>query len=89
MRRLVQRKDRIDRTRRHAGATVDAFIGMNIEHFGHGKRLFVFPGMNTVDGTDIHAGRVFRTDARFTDYIGHRGGTLMIHMTCRAGGREL
>src|SRR2546430_15812578 len=32
VRRLVERKDGVDRTCRHTRAAVDAFVGMNIEH---------------------------------------------------------
>src|SRR5665213_74128 len=45
---------------------------MNIEHVGGGERRLVFPRMNAVYGTYIHARGVFRADARFTNNIRHR-----------------
>ena len=71
LRRLVEREDGLDRTRRHTGAAVDALVGMNIKHFGRRELRFVLPGMNAVDRTDVHARRVLGADARFADDIRH------------------
>src|SRR5688500_18447470 len=53
LRRLVERVNRFNGTRRHARATVDAFIGVNVEHLRRLKLRLVLPGMDAVDGTDI------------------------------------
>ena len=31
---FVEREDRFDRARRHAGAAVDAFVGVDVRHLG-------------------------------------------------------
>src|SRR5439155_1289372 len=63
---------RLDRTRRHARAAVDALVRMNIEHLSHREIRFVLARMNTVDRADIDARRIFRPDAGFADDISHK-----------------
>ena len=71
MRRFVERKDRFDGTRRHAGPAVYALIGVNMKHFNRREIRLVLPWMNAIDGAHIHAGGVLRANARFTDDICH------------------
>ena len=72
-RRFVEREDRFDRAGRHAGAAIDALVGMNIEHLDRRKRRFVLPGMNTVDRTDVHARGILGADAWLANDIRHGG----------------
>src|SRR5579871_2437876 len=55
---FFERKNRLDGAGRHARAAVDAFVGMNIEHFGCAERRLVLTRMDAVDRADIHASRV-------------------------------
>src|SRR5262249_13497853 len=70
-RRLVERENRLDRARRHARAAIDALVRVNIKHLRRGVLWLVFPGMNTIDRTDVDARRVLGADARFADDVGH------------------
>ena len=70
--RFVEREDRLDRARRHAGAAVDALVRMNVEHLGRREVRLVLARMDAVDRADVHARRVLRADARFADDVGHR-----------------
>src|SRR5688572_18644930 len=69
--RFVERENRLDRARRDARAAVDALVGMNIKHGGARKAVLVLARMDAVHRTDVHAGRVLRSDAGFADDIGH------------------
>src|SRR3954451_14285292 len=69
--RLVQREDGFDGAGRDAGPAVDALVGMNIEHLRLDELWLVFPGMDTIDWTDVDAGCVLRADARFANDVGH------------------
>src|SRR4029077_2628802 len=71
LRRLVEREDRFDRTRRHTGAAVDALVGMDVEHVSRGEFGFVLARVNAVDGTDVYAGGILRPYARLADDIRH------------------
>jgi len=70
-RRFVEREDRFNGTRRNAGATVDALIGMDEQLLRRFEGGLVLPRMNAVDRADIDTGRVLRADARFGDDIRH------------------
>src|SRR5262247_3716712 len=63
--------DRRDRTGGHAGAAVDAFLRVNVEHRRGGELRFVLARVNAVHGTDVDAGSVFRADARISNDEGH------------------
>src|SRR5262245_55267652 len=63
LRCFVEREDRVDRARRHAGAAVDALVGMNIKHVGAGVASFVFPRVNAIHRTDVHARGILGADA--------------------------
>src|SRR6185503_15216789 len=62
---LLMRRRRIDTlvyrgdgARRHAGATVDALVWMDVEH-RHGRELrLVLARMNAVHGAHVYAGRI-------------------------------
>src|SRR5712692_10557246 len=71
LRRFVEREDRLDRARRHAGAAVDALVGMNIKHLSRGELGLVLPGMNAVDRADVHARSILDADAWLADDIRH------------------
>src|SRR5258708_12076383 len=72
LRRLVEREDRVDRARRHAGPAVDALVGMNIEHLGGGEIGLVLSGMNAVHRTDVHARGLLGADTWLADDVRHR-----------------
>src|SRR5438445_11354434 len=82
LRRFVQRIDGFNGTRRDAGSTVDALVGMNIKHLGRRVVGFFLPRMDAVHGTDIHTGCVLRADARFADDISQDSrppGLMILH----------
>src|SRR5579875_408701 len=65
-------EDRRDRTDRHAGATIDAFIRIDIELWSFRKIGLILPGMNAINGANIHTSRVFGADARLCNHISHK-----------------
>ena len=69
MRRFIQRVDGFDRAGRHAGAAVDALVGMDVEHLGGFERRLVLARVNAVHRTHIDARAVFRADTRFSDDV--------------------
>src|SRR5215471_6080497 len=71
LRRLVEREDRFHRTGRHAGAAVDALVGMDVEHVGRGERRLVLARMDAVHRTDIHTRGILRPDTGLADDIRH------------------
>ena len=64
---FVQRVDRLHRAGRHAGAAVDAFVGVDVEHLGRIERGLVFARMDAVHRADVDAGGIFRFNARVGD----------------------
>src|ERR671910_1665015 len=62
-RQIVLREDRRDGADRHAGITVHALVGMDVQH----PRTFV----DAVDRTLVHTGLVLDVDARFRDHVRH------------------
>src|SRR5580765_8419204 len=70
-RRLVQREDCFDGTRRNASAAVDALVGMDVEHLRRLELRLVLPRMNAIHGAHIDTCRVLRANARFSDDIRH------------------
>ena len=69
--RFVERKDCFNGTRRHAGAAVDALVGVNEQHFGRGELRLVLARVNTVHRADVDARSIFRADAGFGNDVGH------------------
>src|SRR5262245_28251043 len=72
VRRLVEREDGLDWTRRHAGAAVDALVGMNIEHLSRSEGGLILSRVDAVDRADIHASRILRAYAGLADDIRQR-----------------
>ena len=68
---VVEREDCRDRADRYAGTAVDAFDGVDIEQFGGVKPGGVFLGMDTIHRASVDAGGVLRSNAGFSDYVGH------------------
>jgi hypothetical protein len=60
---LGLREDRSDRTDRHAGVAVDAFLRMNEE------LVFIF--IEACNRTDLDAGAILGPDAWVSDDVGH------------------
>src|ERR1044071_3816836 len=77
-RRLVERKDRFNRTGRNAGAAVDALVRMNIEHFRGGEPRFILPRMNTVYRTDVHARCILCAYAGFANDVRHPAHDILV-----------
>src|SRR5262245_23610580 len=70
---FVHRKNRLDRTRRHARPTVDALVRVDVEHL-HGREIgLVLPGMDAIDRAHVDAGAVLGPDARLSDDVSHWG----------------
>src|SRR6516164_5533019 len=70
-RRFVEGEDGVDRARRNAGAAVDALVGMNIKHLSRRVVGLVLARMNTIHGTDVHAGGILGSHARLADDVRH------------------
>ena len=68
---FVEREDRLDRARRHAGAAVDALVGIDVQHLRGLECRFVLAGMDAIDRTDVHARGIFGADARLGNNVGH------------------
>jgi len=56
---------------RLARAAVDALAGIDEEMIDIVILLFIWCGMDTIDGADIDARRIFGADTRLGDHIGH------------------
>jgi hypothetical protein len=72
LRKIVLREDGRNRAYRHTGSAVYALNRINIEHLVSGEGGFFLLGMNAIYWASVHAGRVLGTDARFSNYVGHR-----------------
>jgi len=70
-RQLVQHKDGCHGTHRNASSTVDALDGVNVEVFDRLVSVLVFPGMNAIDRANVNTSRIFGSDARLRNYVGH------------------
>src|ERR1051325_1284366 len=70
-RRLVERENRLHRTRRNAGAAVDALVRMDEQLVRTFELGLVLPRMDAVDRADIDTGGVLRADAGFGNDIRH------------------
>jgi hypothetical protein len=76
-RQIVEGEDGRDGTYWNAGAAVDAFYGIDVEHF-FGRELFgVFFGMNAVDRTGVNTGGIFGSNAGLGNYVGHKNLVLL------------
>src|SRR5713101_5255766 len=71
-RKVVEREDGRDRTNRNAGAAIDAFYRVDIQHLLGPELLGVLLGMNAIHRTRVNTGCVFRSDAGLGNYVGHR-----------------
>src|SRR5580658_6277949 len=81
-RQIVEREDGRDRTHGHAGAAVDAFHGIDIQHLFGPVLVGVLLGMNAVHRTRINTGGVFGSDTGFGNYVGHI-------LLCSSGARSV
>jgi hypothetical protein len=70
-RQIIEREYCGNRTDRNAGATIDAFDGIDIQHFFRLKFVAIFLRVNAVDGTGINASGVFGANARFSNNVSH------------------
>src|SRR5687768_8472091 len=68
-RRLIEREDRLDGTRRNTRAAVDALIRVDVEHFRRLELGFVFPRVDAIDRADVDTRRVLGADAGFTNDV--------------------
>src|SRR6266852_8944738 len=91
--KVIQRKNRGDRTDRHAGPKIDAFHGINVElgDLIEARTAVivsrVFLRVNAIYGAGIHAGGVFCPNAGFGNDIGH-GPPPLCRSTHYASARE-
>src|SRR5262245_46334767 len=69
--RLVERENRLNGTRRNAGAAIDALVGMDEQLLRCFELGLVLPRMDAIDRADINTGTVLGADARFGDDIRH------------------
>jgi hypothetical protein len=71
LRGFIEGIDRLDGARRNACTAIDAFVGVNIQHFRRLKLGFVLARMNAVYGADVDTRTVLRAHTWFADDIGH------------------
>src|SRR5579862_1234387 len=71
LRQIVQREDRRNRANRNTSSTVDALYRIDVDHVHFAEVGFVFLGMDAIHGASVYAGRVFRSDTRFCNYVSH------------------
>src|SRR5262249_62256649 len=64
-------EDRADGAGRLAGATVNALIGIDIEHLDVLEVWLALRGVDAIYRTDIHAGGIFDADTGLGNYIRH------------------
>src|SRR5579863_530430 len=69
---VVQRKNGGDRTDRHAGAAVDAFHRIDIDHLFSREFFGVLFRVNAIHRAGVHACRVLHTNAGFSNYVRHK-----------------
>jgi hypothetical protein len=75
---IVFSEDRLDRASRLARAAVDALVGMDVQQLRAFECLFVLARVNAVYGTDVHASRVLRPYAGFSDNVRHLNVSLLL-----------
>src|ERR1700724_3755417 len=68
---IFECKNRRHRANRNTGATVDAFIGIDEELLFPIEIRLVFPRMDAVYRTDVHAGCILGSDAGLGNYVSH------------------
>ena len=66
---FVVREDRLDRAFVHTRTTIDAGVGIDVEHFGGRERSFVRCRVNAIDRTHVNTRGVVA--ARLRDHIRH------------------
>src|SRR5258708_9285523 len=71
-RKVVERENGRDRTNRNAGAAVDAFHRIDIQHLLGPELLGVLLGMNAIHRTGVNTGGIFGSDAGLGNYVGHK-----------------
>jgi hypothetical protein len=73
---IVQREYSRHRTHRNARTAVDALDRIDINQLFGSKLRVILLGMDAIDRTSVHTGRVLSPDARFCDYVSHNEGKL-------------
>src|SRR5262245_39159556 len=73
LRRLIQCKNGLNRTRGDTCPTVDAFVRMDVQHLRERERRLVIAGVDAVHGTHVKARGALVTDASRADDIRHVG----------------
>src|SRR3954471_9105086 len=74
---IIFSEDGLHGTGRLAGATVNAFIRVDVEQFRSFKLRLILPRMNTIDRANVHACRVLRPYTGFRDNISHLSVSLL------------
>ena len=70
-RRFRRVVDRRNGTGRDAGATIDALLGVDVQHRGGLELGLVLPRVDAVHGADVDAGSILRVNARIGDNESH------------------
>jgi hypothetical protein len=71
VREIIEREDGRNRANRDARAAIYALHGIDVEHIVLAKIRFIFLGMDAIDRTGVHAGRIFGSDAGFRYNVSH------------------
>jgi hypothetical protein len=69
--KILESENRRDRANGHAGAAVDALVGIDVELLRCLELRLVFSRVNAIDGANIDASAVFCSDARLGNYVSH------------------
>jgi hypothetical protein len=68
---LVERKNGFDRAGRHAGAAINALVGVDVELLLGLEVRLVFPRVDAVHRAHVDARRILRSNARFRNDVSH------------------
>src|SRR3984893_19106041 len=84
LRQIVQRENGRDRTHRNAGAAIDAFHRIDVEHLFLAERRLIFLGMNAIHRAGVHTGGVLGSDARLCNHVCHKYlSPWLVELCCR------
>jgi hypothetical protein len=71
LRQIVQRENRRYGAHGDAGAAIDAFDGIDVNHVDTREIGFVLFGVDAIHRTSVDAGRILGSDTGFRNYISH------------------
>src|SRR5262245_25488492 len=82
LRKVIEGEDRRNRAHGDAGAAINAFDGIVVEHLSALELCTTLFRMDAIDRAGVHAGVVLGADARFCNYIGHEYVSPEILLDC-------